>query len=74
MDSTKEAKIGVSWHRLQELLRECTTEQQVQELIDEERKNFKRPRFLQRMQGRFRVLRQEREERELNAFADSAGK
>lgn len=53
------------WHALQKKLRECTKEEEVQRLIDDERKGPNRSRWLLRMQGRLRVLRNARENEEI---------
>ena len=57
----------ISWHDLQEVLRECTTEDQVAKLMEKEKNGPNRLRWLVRMQGRLRVLRTERENAELTA-------
>lgn len=61
-----------TWHELQEKLRACTTEAEVEELMEAERGTPDNPgpsrlRWLMRMQGRLRTLRADRENAELAA-------
>lgn len=65
-----QATESITWHGLQERLRKCSTEAEVQALIDAERGTDSVPgpnrlRWLMRMQGRLRVLRTKRENEEL---------
>lgn len=57
----------ISWHELQGVLRECTKEEEVAKLMEEEKAGLNRLRWLVRMQGRLRALRTERENAELSA-------
>lgn len=55
----------LSWHELQEKLRECTSEEEAQRIMDAEKAGPARFRWMKRIQGRIRTLRKERENREL---------
>lgn len=57
---------GLTWREAQDALRDCENEEQVQQLIDAELAGPNRMRWLNRMRGRFKVLREEREQRELD--------
>ena len=59
----------LSWHELQQALRDCETEKDAEALIKAEKKGPARIRWLLRMHGRLRVLRDERENAELFAAA-----
>lgn len=54
-------KQGLTWHDLQETLRDCTKEEEAQSLFDQERAGQNRTRWLVRIQGRIRALRKDRE-------------
>ena len=62
---SSENPVPVSWHELQKVLRESTKEEEVQALIQQEKAGANRARWLIRMMGRYRVLRNERENNEL---------
>lgn len=66
--NTPISNIPLTWHELQQSLRECKTEADAQRLLDEEKKGQARVRWLMRIQGRLRVLRNERENAELTAL------
>lgn len=55
----------LSWHELQEVLRGCSTEDEVSKLMETEKAGHNRLRWLIRMQGRLRSLRTDRENSEL---------
>lgn len=59
----------ISWHSLQEALRECKDEASVTKLMEAEKAGPNRLRWLMRIQGRLRVLRTERENAELTSSA-----
>ena len=63
------AKRNVTWHELQQVLMETTTEEEVLALIKAEQKGPNRARWLMRMQGRYNVLRRQRECDEILARA-----
>lgn len=58
----------LSWHALQKALRACTTEKQVEELMQAEINGLRRKRWLLRMNSRRSVLRSERELNEIEAL------
>lgn len=55
----------ITWHKLQDALAACKTDAEVQVILDAELAGPNRPRWINRIRGRFKVLRNEREEREL---------
>ena len=65
--SEKEKPKPITWHDLQVVLRECTTEDEVAKLMKAEKEGPNRVRWLLRMQGRFRALRTDRENEEFLA-------
>ncbi len=60
---------GLSWYQLQDALRKCETEEQVLDLMAAERAGRGRLRWMMRIHGKFKVLRAEREAREILAAA-----
>lgn len=57
-------KALANWRALTDALAEAT-EEQCKLLLDYERDNANRPTFIQRIYGRYNVLRDERERREM---------
>lgn len=66
---TTERTPPITWHALQERLRACTTEQEVEALMAAEAAGPRRHRWLMRMHGRRSALRNEREVAEISRIA-----